>query len=454
MRPLLIVMVAAGLGTAGLYGQESLNVQLLATFNQYSATGYNDCWGYTAPDGREYALLGVRSGTSILDITDTPTLNEIAFIPNPAASSSWKDIKTYRHYAYVVNESGGGLQIIDLSGLPDTAFVANTYTGFLRSHNIYIDTTDALLYAEGDSAGIAVRVLSLANPTQPVQVSVFGIECHDIFAANKRAYVSEGTMRSFSIYDMTNPSSPALLKRDTIPSGGYVHNAWLSDDGIYLMTTEETVGKTVKLWNVSNLNSITLAGEYLGPSSLAHNTHIKGNYAYISHYKDGLRIVDISAPPALTEAGFYDTYVMSLPGDFHGAWGAFPFFRSGKILISDIETGLYVVFFAGAVTSAPGNPEAVPDRFQLDQNFPNPFNPETVIRYHLPAELSGESGFISVRLSVFDVLGREVAVLVDGEKAGGRYEERWNASSMPSGIYFARLVAGSFQETRRMLLVR
>jgi len=59
-----------------------------------------------------------------------------------------------------------------------------------------------------------------------------------------------------------------------------------------------------------------------------------------------------------------------------------------------------------------------------------------------------------VRLSVFDVLGREVAVLVDGEKEGGRHEERWNASSMPSGIYFARLVAGSFQETRRMLLVR
>ncbi|MCB0291232.1 MAG: hypothetical protein KDH97_13320, partial [Calditrichaeota bacterium] len=78
--------------------QGSANVPLLVNIDQYSAAGYSDCWGYTA-GGREYALLGVRSGTSIIDITDTDNPVEIAFIPG--SFSTWKDIKTYQHYAYV-----------------------------------------------------------------------------------------------------------------------------------------------------------------------------------------------------------------------------------------------------------------------------------------------------------------------------------------------------------------
>jgi len=327
-------------------GSGSPNVQFLANLNSYSSVGYNDCWGYTAPDGREYALLGVANGTSIVDITDAPTLNEIAFIPSN--SSSWKDIKTYRNYAYAVNESGGGLQIIDLSNLPISATLAGTYSGFTTSHNIYIDTANAILYAEGASAQ-PVRAISLADPLNPVQLSTFGIECHDIYARNNIAYVSEGSSGSIGVYDLTTPGTPALVKRFPIPNPGYVHNAWLSDDGNYLMTTEETTNKTIKMWDISDINNPVIVSNYLaGPGFLAHNTHIKGRYAYISHYTDGLRIVDVSDPNNTFEEGYYDTW-LGTPGGFDGAWGAFPFFASGKVLISDISTGLYVVFFAGAV---------------------------------------------------------------------------------------------------------
>ena len=102
-----------------LPAQNSPNVPLLVQVNQYPGVGYNDCWGYTAPDGREYALLGVRNGTSIIDITDTENVYEVTFIPS--ATSTWKDIKTYQHYAYTVTEAAGGLQIIDLSNLPASA---------------------------------------------------------------------------------------------------------------------------------------------------------------------------------------------------------------------------------------------------------------------------------------------------------------------------------------------
>ena len=136
--PFLIFLLTPSLGNA----QGSPNVTLLANVNTYPSVGYNDCWGYTAPDGREYALLGVQNGTSIIDITDPPYDSEVAFIPS--AGSLWKDIKTYRSYAYVTTESSGGMQIIDLSNLPNSASLASTYSGLGASHNLYIDTTNAI----------------------------------------------------------------------------------------------------------------------------------------------------------------------------------------------------------------------------------------------------------------------------------------------------------------------
>ena len=308
------------------------NVTLLAQVNKYASTGYNDCWGYTA-NGREYALLGVKNGTSIIDITETDNPVEIAFIAS--SRSAWKDIKTYQTYAYVVNETGGGLQIIGLSDLPNSATLAATYTGLSTSHNIFIDEQNGMLYAEGGTTN-PVRILSLANPESPIEISSFGKECHDIYVQDNRAYISEGNRGAIGIYDVTDPAAPSLLQQIYIPLAGYVHNAWLTEDGNYLMSTEETQNKTVKLWDIRDLSNISISDDYLGPNSFAHNAHIKGNYAYISHYASGLRIVDLSDPKNITEVGSFDT---------KDAWGAFPFFPSGKILISDIDEGLYVVRF-------------------------------------------------------------------------------------------------------------
>jgi len=313
--------------------EEPKNVTLLAHVNQYSSPGYNDCWGYTAPDHREYALLGVRNGTSIIDITDTDNPVEIAFIASN--HSVWKDIKTYQSYAYAVNESGGGLQIIDLSALPNSATLVATYNGFSTSHNIFIDEENGILYAEGGPSK-RVQVLTLANPESPVEIATFGVECHDIYVQENRAYISEATRGSIGIYDVTNPSAPSFLKRINIPLAGIAHNTWLTEDGNHLMSTEETQGKTVKLWDIRDLDNISISDDYLGPNNFAHNAHIKGNHAYISHYASGLRIVDISDPKNIVEVGVYDT---------KDAWGVFPYFPSGKILISDIEDGLYIVRF-------------------------------------------------------------------------------------------------------------
>lgn len=333
MPVILAILALAALACSGTKELDSKNVTLLAHVNEYASTGYNDIWGYTAPDGREYALLGVKNGTSIIDITDTDNPVEIVFIAS--THSQWQDIKTYQSYAYAVNESGGGVHIIDLSALPNSATLVATYTGFSTSHNLFIDEGNAIMYAAG-SASNPVRVLSLADPENPVEIATFGVECHDIYVQSNRAYISEGNQGSIGIYDVTSPSAPILLEQIHFPLAGYVHNAWLTEDGNYVMSTEETRGKTVKLWDIRDLGNISISDEYLGRNNLAHNGHIKGNYAYISHYESGLRIVDLSDPANIVEAGYYGT---------RNAWGAFPFLPSGNILISDINDGLYIVKF-------------------------------------------------------------------------------------------------------------
>ncbi len=97
--------------------------------------------------------------------------------------------------------------------------------------------------------------------------------------------------------------------------------------------------------------------------------------------------------------------------------------------------------------------ESLPVTFELFQNFPNPFNPETRISFTIPARTAGTvSGFTS--LKIYDVLGREVATLFQERKTPGSYTVAWNGSEYSSGIYFYRLTAQTFSETRKMLLLR
>ena len=90
---------------------------------------------------------------------------------------------------------------------------------------------------------------------------------------------------------------------------------------------------------------------------------------------------------------------------------------------------------------------SLPANFALEQNYPNPFNPSTAIKYSFP-----KISFVQIK--VFDVLGNEIETLVNEEKPAGTYELNWNASNLPSGVYFYQLKAGSFFETKKMILMK
>ena len=90
-------------------------------------------------------------------------------------------------------------------------------------------------------------------------------------------------------------------------------------------------------------------------------------------------------------------------------------------------------------------------KFNLSQNYPNPFNPETKIKYSLPG---GDGIYSKVNLVVYDVTGRLVAVIVDMEQKSGTYEVNFNSNSLSSGIYFYKITAGKYTETKKMMLLK
>jgi len=104
-------------------------------------------------------------------------------------------------------------------------------------------------------------------------------------------------------------------------------------------------------------------------------------------------------------------------------------------------------FYSLARATSVFDDSSLPLTFFLEGNYPNPFNAQTIIKYSIAEKLQ-------VRLEIFDLLGRQIENIDDGEKAPGRYQITWDASAMPSGIYFYRLNAGNENKTGRMVLLK
>jgi hypothetical protein len=109
--------------------------------------------------------------------------------------------------------------------------------------------------------------------------------------------------------------------------------------------------------------------------------------------------------------------------------------------------GIHAFTTSSSPTLVTEIPKRIPATFELLQNYPNPFNPSTMIAFDLPS--AGH-----VRLRIFDLLGREVAVLLDEEVKAGRHQAYWNASKMSSGVYFYRIEAGQFAAVRKLILLK
>jgi hypothetical protein len=142
------------------------------------------------------------------------------------------------------------------------------------------------------------------------------------------------------------------------------------------------------------------------------------------------------------------SYAITFSGGSANFSATLPAYGSAIYVLSDILIKLKVPSLTGVDERLPLS--TMPTQFSLDQNYPNPFNPTTTIRFAIPA---GNS-HVRTLLKIYDVLGREVAILADGDKEAGTYQVTFDASSLTSGVYFYRISAGNFSETKKMLLLR
>ncbi|HEX2787937.1 MAG TPA: choice-of-anchor B family protein [Ignavibacteria bacterium] len=436
-------------------------MHLLKNVNQHSAAGrYSALWGYVAPNGREYAILGCYDGTAFIDITDSANIREVDFVPNTGTGSSnaWREMKFVGHYAYVVSElSQSGIQIMDLQYLPDSVRYVGKFNMTSHSSTHSISTDGTYLYLNGVNTSFVptggIAIVSLANPEVPVKIGQWATKyVHDCRIINDTIYASCINAGEINIINATNKAAPVTVKTfQTVPNP-FTHNSARTVDGKYLFTTDETSSPNgkLKVWNIANLNNVTYVRNWLPTSistAIVHNVEIYGNLAVIAHYTAGIRVLNIADPENPVEIGWYDTYPSSNSASFNGCWGVY-MFPSGKIVGSDMQTGLYVVKVT-SLTNAGSTGVTVPEKYSLSQNYPNPFNPTTKINFSLPKSSN-------VSLKIHNMAGKEVASVVNDRRDAGNYEVTFDAANygLSSGTYFYTLTTNGFTETKKMMLIK
>ena len=332
------------------FSQNSINMSLLGTYD-YSTTQGNDIWGWVDGSNNEYALVGLRSGFSVVNVTNPASPIEEFFISD--VNSTWRDIKTWGNYAYVTTEASAGLLIVDL-----TDMTGNTYShvtqftnnnggsvSFTSAHDIYIDENGiAYIFGAGGPGPQSNGAIFLdvnANPMNPVYLGEWSDEyIHDGMVRGDTMWagcIYDGKVFCVDVSDKTNPQT---LGSATTPNA-FTHNAWVSDNGDYVFTTDEQSGAYLTAFDVSNPSNIFEVDRIQsnpGSNSIPHNTFVDGNFLITSYYRDGTTVHDITYPNYMIQVAYYDSYTGNGNG-FDGCWGTYPFLPSGNIISSDINSG-------------------------------------------------------------------------------------------------------------------
>ena len=363
-------------GFAGIYPCNGYDLLSRIPLEYFESVEGNDSWGWTDSfDGKEYALMGLDDGTAFVDISDPEVPLYLGKLPSATVNSSWRDIKVYEDYAFIVSEAPGhGLQVFDLSKLRSVktqqTFDSDlNFNEFGNAHNIAINKESGFAYVLGsklfDGGPAFIDINSPLNPSIVGGYS-FSSYTHDaqvvkyhgpdtrfkekeiLFGSNSIG----GENNQLIILDVTDKKNPELISSIEYSNAGYTHQGWISDDHKYFFLGDELdelkIGHRTKtrVFDIQDLENPIIHNTYYGQTaSIDHNLYVKGSKIYMANYTSGMRVVDFNniSDNDFREEGYFDTYPSDNSTNFFGAWNVYPFFSSGVILISDINSGLFIV---------------------------------------------------------------------------------------------------------------
>ncbi|MCB0416957.1 MAG: choice-of-anchor B family protein [Bdellovibrionales bacterium] len=351
----------------------------------HPANAGNDIWGWTDPEtGKEYALMGLSSKTAFVDVSDPAHPKHIGDLPTATDNSIWRDIKVYKNHAFIVSEAfDHGMQVFDLTrlrgheGEPTTFEADARYTKFGSVHNVVINEDTGYAYAVGsNTCDAGMHVVDIRDPKKPtfstcVDRSIFepvpSADPHgEDYTHDAQCVVYKGPDTRYqgrelcfcsnadtvNIVDVTDKAKPTQIAVSKYNGLGYTHQGWLTEDQRYFFLGDELdevqFGHKTKtlVWDFSDLHAPKHVGSFHSTeNAIDHNMYVKGNLMFQANYDAGLRILKLGdlSKAELSEVGFFDTEPTSNVAEFDGAWSVYPFFKSGTVVVSNIDATLYVL---------------------------------------------------------------------------------------------------------------
>ena len=361
-------------GLAGVYPCSGYDLVGHLSLSEMGGAAGNDIWGWTDPeDGTEYALVGLDNGTAFISLADPEAPLYLGKLGTRTVNSTWRDIKVFGNYAYIVSEaSGHGMQVFDLTSLrgvtpPRTFSSATVYSEFGNAHNIVVNEASGFAYAVGTGPELPYaggpHFIDLTAPAAPANAGgyagagythdaqVVTYNGPDADYAGREILIGANENRVL-VLDVTDKAQPQMITSFGYANLGYTHQGWFTEDHRYFLLGDEVdelsfgLNSRTLVFDMADLDAPVLHHTYSGPTTaIDHNGYVDGNLFYLANYTAGVRIIDLSqlASNNMSETGFFDTYPASNQAAFNGVWSVYPYLASGNILVNDIDNGFFVI---------------------------------------------------------------------------------------------------------------
>jgi len=365
-------------GSAGAYPCNNVDLLAFRSITQLGGmSNVADLWGWTDPlNGKEYAIVGMRNGTAFVDITAPTAPVLLGNLPSHITGTNtlWRDVDVRGNWCFVGSETAGhGLQVFDLTRLrtvvtPPVVFTEDAhFAGFGNSHTIYADKVNPYVYAVG--TGINSGGLNAIDVSDPLNPFLAGTYTQDGYIHENVVYAYTGpdaqhqgkqisinfhsnSPDKITVVDVTDKTDMTLISSFTYSGARITHQGWLTEDQRYLLMNDEGDetffghGTRTRIFDLLDLDAPVYLGAYTAPvNSVDHNLYTHKDLVYASNYTSGLRILDAAsvASGTLTEVAYFDNYPANNGATYNGAWGNYPYFSSGTVIISDYNSGLFIV---------------------------------------------------------------------------------------------------------------